>query len=81
MGYGTSTKGYRLYDPLKKKVVFSCDVVFNEQECGLEKLTQEEPQKYVYLEYSDEIPENANVPEPPLLRHSEHERKQTEFYG
>ena len=38
MGYGTTTKGYRLYDPLKEKVVFSRDVVFNEQECGLEKL-------------------------------------------
>jgi len=78
VGYGTSTKGYRLYDPLKKKVAFSHDVVFNEQECGLEKL---EPQKYVYLEYSDEIPENANVPKPPLLRCSERERKQTELYG
>jgi len=33
------------------------------------------------LEYSDEIPENANVPKPPLLRRSERERKQTEFYG
>ena len=77
MGYGTTTKGYRLYDPLKKKVVFSHDVVFN----GLEKSTRDEPQKYVYLEYSDEIPENANVPEPPMLRHSERERKQTEFYG
>ena len=31
MGYGTTTKSYRLYDPLKEKVVFSRDVVFNEQ--------------------------------------------------
>ena len=44
-------------------------------------MTYEEPQKYVYLEYLDEIPENTDVPEPPLLRCSERERKQTEFYG
>ena len=39
---------------------------------------------YVYLEYSDEPLETANSlePEPPLIRqHSEHVRKQTEFYG
>ena len=43
MGYGTTTKGYRLYDPLKKRVVFSRDVIFNEQKCGLEESTQHEP--------------------------------------
>ena len=42
MGYGTTTKGYRLYDPLKKKIVFSRDVIFNEQKCGLEEFTQHE---------------------------------------
>ena len=40
MGYGTTTKGYRLYDPLKKRVVYSRDVIFNEQKCGLEESTQ-----------------------------------------
>jgi len=38
---------------------------------------------YVYLEYSDEPLETAYSlqPEPPLIRqHSEHVRKQTEFY-
>ena len=54
MGYGTTTKGYSLYDTLKRKVVFSRDVNFNEQKYGLEDLTQHEPMKYVYLEYSDE---------------------------
>ena len=54
MGYGTATKGYRLYDPLRKKVVFSLDVIFNEQKCGLEESTQHEPRKYVHLEYPDE---------------------------
>ena len=83
MGYGTNTKGYRQYDPLKKKVVFSRDVIFNEQKCGFEDLTQCEPKKFVCLEYSDEAIDTNNipVPEPPLPRRSERERKQTEFYG
>ena len=81
MGYGTTTKGYRLYDPLKKKIVFSRDVIFNEQKCGLEEFTQHEPKKYVYLEYSDEQTDATNSPEPLMLRRSERERKQTEFYG
>jgi len=34
----------------------------------------------VRLEYSDEPIKNTNVPKPPLLRRSEHERKQIEFY-
>ena len=81
MGYGTATKGYRLYDPLKKKVVFSRDVIFNEQKCGLEESTQHEPRKYVYLEYSDEPLDTTSSTEPPLLRRSERERRQTDFYG
>ena len=80
MCYGTTTKGYRLYDPLKKKVVFSQDVIFNEQKCGLEELKQREPKKYVYLEYSDEQADVTNSPEPLMLRRFECERKQTEFY-
>ena len=81
MGYGTTTKGYRLYDPLKKRVVYSRDVIFNEQKCGLEESTQHEPRKYVYLEYSDEPSDTTSSTEPPLLRRSERERRQTEFYG
>ena len=30
MGYGEGVKGYRLYDPEKKKIFFSRDVIFNE---------------------------------------------------
>ena len=36
---------------LSKRVVFSRDVIFNEQKYGLEESTQPEPKKYVYLEY------------------------------
>ena len=86
MGYGTTTKGYRLYDPLKQKVIYSRDVMFNELKCGLEESTQREPQKYVHLECTDDPLEMADPPEPlpespQPWRHSERERKQTEFYG
>ena len=80
LGYGgTTTKGYRLCDPLKKKVLYR-DVIFNEQKCGFEKPSQPETQRHVYLEYSDEPSETV---EPPvsILRRSERERRQPDYYG
>ncbi len=32
LGYGDTTKGYRLYDPEKRRIIFSRDVVFHETE-------------------------------------------------
>lgn len=38
LGYGDVTKGYRLYDPMKSRVIHSRNVVFEENQCdGLEK--------------------------------------------
>ena len=37
LGYGTETKGYRLYDPQSSRVIYSRDVKFNEREFGIEK--------------------------------------------
>ena len=80
MGYGTTTKGYRLYDSLKKKVFYSRDVIFNEEKCGFEELSQQEPQRHVYLEYSDEPSETV---EPPVSipRRSGRERRYPDYYG
>ena len=82
LGYGTTTKGYRLYDPLKKKVFYSRDVIFNEQRCGFVEpsQTQKESQPLVHLEYSDESSETVE-PSIPEVRRSERERRQTDFYG
>ena len=80
LGYGTTIKGYRLYDPLKKKVFHSRDVIFNEQKCGFEEPSQKETQPLVYLEYSDESSETVE-PSIPVVRQSERERRQTDFYG
>ena len=82
LGYGTTTKGYRLYDPLKKKLFHSRDVIFNEQKCEFKEPSQaqKEPQPLVYLEYSDE-PSETIEPSVPAVRQSERERRQTGFYG
>ena len=37
LGYGTETKGYRLYDPQSSRVIYIRDVKFNESEFGIEK--------------------------------------------
>ena len=36
LGYGTETKGYRLYNPQSSRVIYSRDVKFNENEFGFE---------------------------------------------
>ena len=37
IGYGNVTKGYRLYDPVKARVIHSRDVIFDKMSLGLEK--------------------------------------------
>ena len=37
LGYGEATKGYRLYNPDKRRVFYSRDVVFNENSLGAKK--------------------------------------------
>ena len=63
LGYGVTTKGYRLYDPMKKKVCYSRDVIFMEDKYNQLK-PEEEAERRVYLEYSDEPDETADNPEP-----------------
>ena len=60
LGYGTETKGYRLYDPQSSRVMYSCDVKFNESEFGFEKNPDNEVQadKRVTLELSSEKEES-----------------------
>ena len=53
LGYGATTKGYHLYDPLKKRVCLSRDVIFNKNKCG-QLESEEGAEGHMYLEYSDE---------------------------
>ena len=52
VGYREETKGYRLYDPVRAKIIFSRDVVFNEGKCG--GSVSEDTSQYVELELSSD---------------------------
>ena len=45
LGYGSETKGYHLYDPKRKRVFFSRDVLFNESDVGIEKEPSEHAER------------------------------------
>ena len=79
--YGTETKCYQLYDPQRKKVFFSRDVVFNEHECGLEEFCKPEEERYVQFELSND--EETVIDDHPelALRQSERERRPPNYYG
>lgn len=55
LGYGSETKGYRLYDPTCEQVFFSRDVLFNECDLGIKKETEKrEERRFVELDDSSE---------------------------
>ena len=94
LGYGTETKGYRLYDPKCAKVFYSRDVVFNEGKRGLDKEPSclPEERQYVQIEcLSDdepvdivtEVPSSATSAESEehIVRRSARERRPPDFYS
>ena len=88
LGYGTETKGYRLYDLERAKVFYSRDVVFNESSCGIEVPSEEEKKNETpYVEF-DSLPEQkpddqpvANETTEPVLSRPERERRPPDYYG
>ena len=58
LGYGDTVKGYRLYDEVKKKVIYSRDVRFEEKRIIIDESFDEEndPQEEV-------IPGDENIPQ------------------
>ena len=83
VGYGATTKGYRLCDPLRKEIIHSRDVIFNEQKYGFDETfeSQREQERYVYLEYSDEPSETIDSPCSPPRQRSQRERRPPIYYG
>ena len=94
LGYGTETKGYRLYDPKCANVFYSRDVVFNEGKRGLDKEPSclPEERQYVQIEcLSDdepvdivtEVPSSATSAESEesIVRRSARERRPPDFYS
>ena len=82
MGYGTETKGYRLYDSKRGKIFYSRDVWFNELECGVEKESSEpDKRRYVELELPSDDEMLSDTPVQPAPRRSERERRPPVYYG
>ena len=68
VGYREETKGYCLYNPQKKRICFSRDVSFNENECGIEReVTQAGGDQYVELDLQGE---DESSPEPMITYQS-----------
>ena len=65
LGYGTETKGYRLYDLKHAKVLYSQDVIFNEYSRGIEEPNEENKKKMTpYVEFGhlpDQEPDEQPV--------------------
>ena len=91
LGYGTETKGYRLYDPNQERLFHSRDVMFNEEKCGIEEESNGQDKRYVNI---DSLCDNESVAEGEveslnpdteeetelLLRRSQRERQPPIYY-
>ena len=86
LGYGTNTKGYRLYDPQCNKVIHSRDVVFDELSPGVTSEPNVEDKKFpVEL---DNIPDEDEQDESTAvettdqaLRQSQRMKRPPDLYG
>ena len=65
LGYGTETKGYRLYDCERKGVFYSRDVKCNKSEFGIEKEPCDGPDKLIAIELScdDDVIKDLEIPD------------------
>ena len=63
LGYGSTTKGYRLYDQNRKRVFYSRDVTCDEQEIGFQKEipSQDSPDNEVQKEISNQGGEPVEI--------------------
>jgi transposase InsO family protein len=91
IGYKDDVKGYKLWNPEKKKIVYSRDVVFREvKDVSKQEFlpTQDEPEK-IELELDDaksesseeEEAEEEEEPHTPVLRRSVRDKRQLERYS
>jgi hypothetical protein len=90
MGYKDGVKGYKLWKPETKKIVYSRDVVFREvKDVSKQEFLprQEEPEKIelelddAKFESSEEDEAEEEEPHAPVLRRSMRERRKPERYS
>ena len=89
VGYGNTTKGYRLYDTTAKKIIYSKDVIFDEMNsCQFEKENTDDSKVKTVFDVPSEnssddgeyAEERAPNPEPDLRR-STRNRNPPNMYG
>ena len=87
LGYGQETKGYRLFDTTRGKVIYSRDVKFNESpKESNDDTTNDDGDHHLIVDFSIDCEtetENVqeNVLEPPVLRRSTRERHSPNYYA
>ena len=89
LGYGQETKGYRLFDPIRGKVIHSRDVRFNEDQKGIKDDTNDVEDRCLIVDFScdceSEPPTKSQTPvegaPEPELRRSIRERHRPNYYG
>ena len=89
LGYGSTTKGYRLFNLDTKKVFHSRDVIFDEFQCTSFEKESSKPDEYEkYVEVEIPCEEEREVKDTVIpeinegeLRRSVRERKPPNFYG
>jgi transposase InsO family protein len=85
LGYGKQTKGYRLFDPIQRKVLHSRDVQFNENEKKSEEVYNDQNHQLI-VDLSEPQPQTeSQTPEESApeqdVRRSTRERRQPSYYG
>ena len=85
VGYGQETKGYRLYDPIRQKVLHSRDVRFNEEEKQGSDTLKDDEVRHVVLELPcNPDPKSPDTPgdsaPEPTVRRSTRETSTSPFW-
>ena len=86
LGYGKRTKGYRLFDPIRRKVLHSRDVTFNESEQKSETTSNDDPSHELILDFSSDCEpgtstESQTQDQRPEPRRSTRQTRPPEYYG
>ena len=94
VGYGEETKGYRLYDPTRAKIIFSRDVVFKENKCDrASEAIESQGECHIELELSSDEeslgsgsesesePAESGIVQPQPFRRSTRTKQFPDYYG
>ena len=93
LGYGQETRGYRLHDPIQRKVIYSRDVQFNENVKDGEHSVVDmgnDTNYQLLIDFTDDvengsqsnIPTEAEIPAPEVqIRRSARETRRPDYYG